>query len=167
MTRRTIRLSQPVMQALWRAGGAAAIADELVFVSDDGRRIDQSNLMSRVLKPVAATAGVGGWVKTPRGRRAESWVGFHTFRHTCATMLFRRGWNAAQVQRFLGHHSPAFTLSTYVHLLPSDLPQPSFEPLQVGNTRATEATSTDRNEQVAEASDLAQPSAVPQLTATG
>lgn len=164
--RRTIRLSQPVMQSLWRAGGASADPDELVFTADAGGRVDQSNVMSRVLKPAAASAGVGKWIKTPRGRRAESWVGFHTFRHTCATMLFRRGWNAAQVQRFLGHHSPAFTLSTFVHLLPSDLPQPTFEPLQVGNTRATEATSTDRNETTSEPADLAQPSAAPQLTAT-
>jgi hypothetical protein len=41
-------------------------------------------------------------------------------------MLFREGWNAKQVQMWLGHHSPAFTLSTYVHLLPDDLPDPSF-----------------------------------------
>jgi len=55
----------------------------------------------------------------PRRRklRADTWVGFHTFRHTCATIRFRRGWNAVQVQRWLGHHSPSFTLDTYVHLL--------------------------------------------------
>ena len=41
-------------------------------------------------------------------------------------MLFRHGWNAKQVQTRLGHHSPAFTLSVYVHLLPDDLPEPSF-----------------------------------------
>jgi hypothetical protein len=29
-----------------------------------------------------------------------------------------------QVQRWLGHHSPSFTLSCYVHLLPEDLPDP-------------------------------------------
>ncbi|MDQ4019554.1 MAG: tyrosine-type recombinase/integrase [Actinomycetota bacterium] len=46
------------------------------------------------------------------------WVGFHTLRHTCATNLFNGGWNAEQVQVFLGHHSPAFTLATYVRLLP-------------------------------------------------
>lgn len=45
-------------------------------------------------------------------------------RHTAATILFRPGWNAVQVQKFLGHHSPAFTLATYVHLLPDDLPEP-------------------------------------------
>ncbi len=56
----------------------------------------------------------------------ESWVGFHSFRHTCASMLFRRGYNAKQVQHWLGHHSPSFTLATYVHLLPDDLPSPDF-----------------------------------------
>lgn len=39
-------------------------------------------------------------------------------------ILFRRGWNAVQVQKYLGHHSPAFTLATYVHMLPDDLPEP-------------------------------------------
>ena len=56
--------------------------------------------MARVLKPAAVRAGLGAWVGKPA--RAESWVGFHTFRHTCATMLFRSGWNAVQVQKFLG-----------------------------------------------------------------
>jgi hypothetical protein len=68
---------------------------------------------ARVLKPAAKRAGV-------------PWVGFHTFRHTCATMLFRHGPNAKQAQMWLGHHSPAFTLATYVHLLPDDLPDPGF-----------------------------------------
>ncbi len=26
------------------------------------------------------------------------WAGFDTLRHTCASMLFRAGWNAKQVQ---------------------------------------------------------------------
>jgi len=73
------------------------------------------------------------------------WVGFHTFRHTCATMLFRHGLNAKQVQMWLGHHSPAFTLATYVHLLPDDLPDAAFlDSLTGGNTGATRATENDR-----------------------
>jgi len=36
-------------------------------------------------------------------------------------MLFERGANAVQVQRWLGHHSAAFTLATYVHLLDGNL----------------------------------------------
>jgi integrase len=52
------------------------------------------------------------------------WLGFHGFRHTCATALFAETANVKQVQAWLGHHSPAFTLETYVHLLPEDLPEP-------------------------------------------
>ena len=67
--------------------------------------------MRRVLRPVAEEVGA-------------PWAGFHTFRHTCASMLFERGANAKQVQRWLGHHSAAFTLDTYVHLLESQLGEP-------------------------------------------
>ena len=67
--------------------------------------------MARVLRPVAQEVGA-------------PWAGFHTLRHTCASMLFERGANAKQVQRWLGHHSPSFTLDTYVHLLADDLGEP-------------------------------------------
>jgi integrase len=60
------------------------------------------------------------------GRAGVPWVSFHTFRHTAATMLFRSGLNAKQVQVWLGHYSPAFTLGTYVHLLSDDLPDADF-----------------------------------------
>ncbi len=39
-------------------------------------------------------------------------------------MFFERGANAKQVRRWLGHHSPSFTLDTYVHLLDERLPEP-------------------------------------------
>ena len=54
------------------------------------------------------------------------WATFHTLRHTCATTLFRHGLNAKQVQGWLGHHAASFTMDTYVHLLPDDLPDPDF-----------------------------------------
>jgi hypothetical protein len=57
------------------------------------------------------------------------WAGFHTFRHTVASRWFAAGRNAVEVQRWLGHHSPSFTLDTYVHLLDGDLGAP-LEPLQ-------------------------------------
>jgi hypothetical protein len=41
-------------------------------------------------------------------------------------LLFRHGANAKQVQHWLGHHSPAFMLATYVRLLPDDAPDPAF-----------------------------------------
>ena len=99
-------------RALWRLRGTAP--DEApLFPTRDGTYLDPSNVAARILKPAAKRAGV-------------PWVGFHTFRHTCATMLFRHGLNAKQAQMWLGHHSPAFTLATYVHLLPDDLPDPGF-----------------------------------------
>jgi integrase len=82
-----------------------------VFTSARGQRVDPSNLSERVLKPAA--------------RPASSGSSFHTFRHTCASLLFNDAkWNPKQVQVWLGHHSPAFTLERYVHLLPADLPEP-------------------------------------------
>jgi integrase len=87
---------------------------DLVFPAGNGALMSPSNLRRRVLKPAADTAGV-------------EWIGFHAFRHTCASMLFAEGRNAVQVQRWLGHHSAAFTLATYVHLLDGDI----GEPLQV------------------------------------
>jgi hypothetical protein len=52
-------------------------------------------------------------------------------------MLFRHGLNAKQAQMWLGHHSPAFTLSTYVHLLPDDLPDASFLDDLTGNKQSS------------------------------
>ena len=69
-------------------------------------------------------------------------------------MLFRHGLNAKQVQVWLGHHSPAFTLATYVHLLADDLTAPDFlDALTVGNAGATQATETGRNPQAGEVAE--------------
>jgi integrase len=136
---RTVRLSTRMVQELQRLRRAAA-DDQLVFTAERGGRLIPSNVMSRVLKPTAVKTGLGEWVVERGRRRAESWVGFHTFRHTCATQLFLRGWNAKQVSVFLGHSDPAFTLRTYIHLLPEDLPEPWGD-----NSVTTGATETDRN----------------------
>jgi integrase len=50
-----------------------------------------------------------------------AWVSFHTFRHTCASLLFDAGRNVKQVAEWLGHADPAFTLRTYVHLMDQGL----------------------------------------------
>ena len=52
--------------------------DDLVFASTRGGRPNHANVMRRYLKPAAQEAGV-------------PWAGFHTFRHTCASLLFARG----------------------------------------------------------------------------
>ena len=160
-TRRRVPLSRSMAQRLWTMRRDAG-PDDLLFASAKGARIDPSNVMSRVLKPAAVAAGLGEWAKTKNGPRAESWVGFHTFRHSRATALFRGvwseeleryegGWNAVQVCRFLGHADPGFTLRTYVHLLPEDLP----EPLPVGHKWATQAAESGRDAAAAAAVEIA------------
>jgi integrase len=127
--RRSVPLSRSLSQALWTAKPKSAEDGSLIsliFRNGNDSPIDTSNVFSRVLKPAAVRAGLGTTVVKNGKTKEESWVGFHTFRHTCASMLFRRGYNAKQVQHWLGHHSPAFTLATYVHLLPDDLPSPDF-----------------------------------------
>lgn len=149
--RRTLRLTEQArlaleqLQAQTGAGG-----DGLVLTNASGGRVDASNLMRDVLKPAAAAAGVG------------EWVGFHTFRHTCATLLFTKAkWNPKQVQLWLGHHSAAFTVDRYVHLLPADLP-PAVELASApqlrlidggGNGGVTEASEQTRTPEAAAASD--------------
>jgi hypothetical protein len=59
--------------------------------------------------------------------------------------------SARQAQLWLGHHSPAFTLATYVHLIPDDLPDPTFlDDLTAarGNNVATRQAQTGRDTDV-------------------
>ena len=75
-----------------------------VFSTSAGTELNRANVASRILKPAAKSARV-------------PWASFHSFRHTCASMLFAEGRNVKQVAEWLGHADPAFTLRTYVHLL--------------------------------------------------
>ena len=79
---------------------------DLVFHSQRGTALRFENVRLRYLRP-AAEAGA-------------PWAGFHTCRQTAASLPFARGANAVQVQKWLGHHSPDFTLDTYVRLLSED-----------------------------------------------
>jgi integrase len=136
---RTVPLSALLDGMLWELRKRTrAQGHELIFVGEEGARVNQGNLSARVLKPTCKAAGVGGW---------PTW---HTFRHTCASQLFRNGWNAAQVSRFLGHADAGFTLRTYVHLLDADLPEPNvLDSLTGGNSwgnnGATEPPEDARN----------------------
>jgi integrase len=109
-SRRRVPVDAELVSALraHRAHGEWPGDEHLVFPNLSGKPHSYHNTYSRVLKPTAQEAGV-------------PWAGFHTFRHTCATRLFAGGRNAVQVSRWLGHHSAAFTLSVYVHLLDDDL----------------------------------------------
>ena len=115
-------------QALW-PHVAGRDPDALLFTSETGRMVDQSNLASRVLKPAARRAGV-------------PWASFHTFRHTAASAFFRGG-----LEREASPARPRASLArvharTYVHLIPDDFPDAAFldEGWQQGGNQ------TDRNQ---------------------
>lgn len=109
---RTIPLASDLAEALreqLELQRADEIPERYVFATGVGTIPLPANLTTRFMKPAARAAGV-------------PWASFHTLRHTFASSLFRRGCNVKQVQMMLGHHSPAFTLDRYVHLIPEDLP---------------------------------------------
>jgi integrase len=122
---RTLKLTRAMAEALRDRRGDAG-DDDLVFPTERGCRINGSTLMGRVLKPAAVAVGLGEMVESPKSKgamRAASWVGFHTFRHTCATALIvEEKWRLEQVQVYLGHKDIATTRRYYVHLFGDDLP---------------------------------------------
>jgi integrase len=123
---RDLPLSPAMARRLWAARGRGAGA-ERVFTSARGARLNDGNLRRRTLKPAAVAAGLlrpeEAWADP---REPESWVGFHTFRHTCASLLFEGGKNVKQVAAWLGHADPGFTLRTYVHLMDEGVGDAAF-----------------------------------------
>jgi integrase len=85
----------------------ADVPDALVFPSRNGTPLDADNLRARTIKPLMQEIGA-------------PWAGFHSLRHTFASLQLANGCNILQLSRVLGHHSAAFTLSVYTHLLPGD-----------------------------------------------
>jgi integrase len=108
--RREVRLSASVTARLRIHLAAQADQDStaLAFSNESGgRALDPNNLRRRILKPLVEEANA-------------PWAGFNTFRHTFASLHLSRGTNLLQLSRALGHHSAAFTLTRYTHLLPGD-----------------------------------------------
>jgi len=107
--RREVRLPDSLAARLGAHIAAQPERDStaLLFPNEAGAPLDPANLRPRVLKPLVRDAGA-------------PWAGFHTFRHTFASLHLSRGTNLLQLSRALGHHSAAFTLSRYTHLLPGE-----------------------------------------------
>ena len=117
-------------------GGPAAP----VFPTTTGSPLDPHNVRRTVLRPAAIALG---YYEEADGRERTT-LGFHAFRHTCASMLFAEGRNVKQVQEWLGHATATITLETYVHLMDEGV----GEPLEIGprgNKKATERPKTAAN----------------------
>lgn len=135
--KRDVPLSTGLARELWRRQGPP---NELVFTTITGRRINRSNLYRDVLNPATERAGV-------------PWASFHTFRHTCASLLFAPAEegggakNLRQVSAWLGHVDPAFTLRRYVHLIDGGVGDADF--LDAIAVASAEPASTDDERAVA------------------
>jgi integrase len=105
---RLVPLSPELARRLWTQL-ATAEPEALVFAAPDGSPLDRTKLY-RAARDAGARAGI------------EWPVGLHTFRHSCASIMFRRGVPKEAIRRLLGHHSWEFTAGTYVHLDDDDLP---------------------------------------------
>jgi len=95
----------PRLEAERRA--AADVATAWVFPGATGEPMDGDNFRARVFGPLLAAAKL---------RR----VRLHDLRHSFASQLIAAGKELHYVQQQMGHHSPAFTLAVYGHLLPRD-----------------------------------------------
>jgi integrase len=84
-----------------RAGTRYPADDDPIFPTITGTHQDAHNVRNR-LRPAAKAAGV-------------PWVTPHVFRHSLATELRDRGYDASVIARVLGHTDEAFTRRVYIH----------------------------------------------------
>jgi len=89
---RLVPLPDDLASTLRASRQPGAVDDALVFPGRDGAPADVRSLRRRVLVPAAGRAGLTA-------------VGFHTLRHTCASLLIESGLSVLRLQRWMGHHS--------------------------------------------------------------
>jgi integrase len=101
--------ARPVtLPQLTRTGKART--EELIFTAVRGGAVSKAVFNAKAWTPARRAAGI------PDGRDS----GMHQLRHHYASVLLRGGVDIKRVSAYLGHHSAAFTLSVYTHLMPDD-----------------------------------------------
>lgn len=106
-SRRTVRLSQIAIRALWDHRQKQTPDTEWRFPNRAGQPMDCHNFIYREWKQLVKKAGLSDKTK------------FHDLRHTAATLLLTKGVHPKIVQELLGHSSISITLDTYSHVLPN------------------------------------------------
>lgn len=132
---RNVPLSSEMADLLRRRRATHYVEGGTAFTGPRGGPVDAPNLRNRVLTPTVKDLGL-------------EWVGFHTFRHTCASLLIASGKNILQVSRWLGHAKAGFTLDVYGHLMDGGVGEASFRamlPAQTDNGQTTQPPVTAAN----------------------
>lgn len=106
-SRRDVPMSQPVRDAFLakRTGSTSSDTEALVFACRNGSPLNPKNLLRRVLQPACRELGLPA-------------VGWHSFRHTHATLLGEVGESLRTPQAILGHSDLKTTLNVYTHAIP-------------------------------------------------
>jgi integrase len=104
---RSIPLSLQALQLLRdrKAKLSGAEPENLVFASRKGTPFRPDNLLKRIIRPACERLSL------PR-------IGWHTFRHTHATLLNDLGENLKTAQAILGHSDLETTMGIYTHAIP-------------------------------------------------
>jgi len=103
-SRRDIPISLSARGLLQQLSNGAT-PDDLVFHSQNGSPVNPKNLANRVLRPACRALGFPV-------------VGWHSFRHTHATLLGESGGSLKTAQALLGHSDVETTLNIYTHAIP-------------------------------------------------
>lgn len=103
---RTVPLSSKGIEILANVRPGAPKLDALVFCSTKGTPLCRRNLRNRQLDPICDE------LKIPK-------IGWHSLRHSNATLLDAVGTPLGTVQKLLGHSSSDITRGTYIHALPA------------------------------------------------
>jgi integrase len=93
------QMDQPTVGAQWTDNG-------LVFTTTIGTPLEAQKIVNRHFKPLLRRAGLPN-------------IRWHDLRHTCSTLLLRRGVHPKMVQHLMGHASIQLTLDRYSHWIPS------------------------------------------------
>ena len=91
-----------------KARQTSVAPEDFVFPSRRGTSIRPDSVLKRIIHPACNR------LKMPR-------VGWHTFRHTHATLLSELGENPKTAQAILGHSDLETTMQTYTHAVPETM----------------------------------------------
>jgi integrase len=98
----------------WQSPDGRPRTFALVFTGDKGGPCNRAAFNSKIWVPARRRARI------PDRAEVEGGAGMHQLRHHFASLLLRGGVDIKRVQEWLGHHSAAFTLDIYGHLMPDD-----------------------------------------------
>ena len=97
---------------------------DLVFTTQIGTPVGLDNFRTRQWKALTEAAGLPG-------------IGFHSLRHTHATLLIAAGVPVKVVSERLGHKSVTLTMRVYVNVLPT-MQQMAVEAIQKMNEKSSQ-----------------------------